>query len=88
MDISNLDNLAKKLADAALTILVRTCREETAAASHDELEAACAAMRAMSAHVIDQMLDDVRIAPWAAENAFRCAALDLAQVGIATLRKV
>ena len=87
MDISNLDTLAKKLADAALTALVRTCREEVASATRDELEAACAAMRAKSPGVIDQMLDDVRIAPWAAENAFRCAALDLAQVGIATLRK-
>ena len=87
MDISNLDTLAKKLADAALTVLVRTCREEVANASRDELETACVAMRAKSARVIDQMLDDVRIAPWAAENAFRCAALDLAQVGIATLRK-
>ncbi|MBS1941696.1 MAG: hypothetical protein JST38_12550 [Bacteroidetes bacterium] len=88
MDTANLDTLANKLADAALTILVRTCRKETAAASHDDLEAACAAMRAKSKQVMDQLLDDVRIAPWAAENAFRCAALDLAQAGIATLRKV
>ncbi|GGH54846.1 hypothetical protein GCM10010975_11810 [Comamonas phosphati] len=87
MDTTNLDTLAKKLADAALTVLVRTCREEVSAASRDELDAACAAMRAKSSTVIDQMLDDVRIAPWAAENAFRCAALDLAQVGIVTLRK-
>ena len=87
MDTANLDTLAKKLADAALTILVCTCREETAAASHDDLEAACAAMRAKSKQVMDQLLDDVRVAPWAAENAFRCAALDLAQAGIATLRK-
>ncbi len=87
MDTANLDTMAKKLADAALTILVRTCREETAAASHDDLEAACAAMRAKSKQVMDQLLDDARIAPWAAENAFRCAALDLAQAGIATLRK-
>jgi len=87
MDTANLDTMAKKLADTALTILVRTCREETAAASHDDLEAACAAMRAKSKQVMDQLLDDVRIAPWAAENAFRCAALDLAQAGIATLRK-
>ncbi len=87
MDTANLDTLVKKLADAALTILVRTCREETTAASHDDLEAACAAMRAKSKQVLDQLLDDVRIAPWAAENAFRCAALDLAQAGIATLRK-
>ena len=87
MYADKLDTLGKKLADAALTILVRTCREETAAASHDDLEAACAAMRAKSKQVMDQLLDDVRIAPWAAENAFRCAALDLARAGIATLRK-
>ena len=86
MDISNLDTLAKKLADAALTVLVRTCREEVSTANRDDLEIACAAMRAKSATVIDQMLEDVRIAPWAAENAFRCAALDLAQIGIAALR--
>ncbi|MFN4342889.1 MAG: hypothetical protein ACK4FE_12780 [Azonexus sp.] len=86
MDTTDLDTLAKKLADAALTVLVRTCREEVATASRDELEAACAAMRAKSAQVIDAMLEDVRIAPWAAENAFRCAALELAQEGIASLR--
>lgn len=86
MNTTNLDTLATKLAEAALTVLVRTCRQEVAAASHDDLEAACAAMRAKSACVIDQMLDDVRVAPWAAENAFRCAALDLAQEGIASLR--
>jgi hypothetical protein len=35
---------------------VRTCREETAAASHDDLEAACAAMRAKSKQVMDQLV--------------------------------
>jgi len=43
-------------------------------------------MRAQSAQVIDWMLEDVRIAPWAAENAFRCAALDLAHAGIQVLK--
>lgn len=86
MNTTNLDTLATTLAEAALTVLVRTCRQEVAAASHDALEAACAAMRAKSREVMEQLLDDVRVAPWAAENAFRCAALDLAHEGIASLR--
>ncbi len=47
------DLLATKLAEAALTVLVRTCRKEVAAASRDELEAACVAMRAKARPVID-----------------------------------
>ena len=82
------DLLATKLAEAALTLLVRTCRKEVAAASHAELDAACAAMRAKARPVIDQLLDDARAAPWVAEAAFHAAALELAQAGIAVLRKV
>ena len=53
----------------------------------DELEAACVAMRAQARPVIDRLLDDARAAPWVAEAAFHAAALDLAQAGIAVLRK-
>lgn len=81
------DTLATKLAEAALTVLVRTCRQEVTAVSRDELEAACAAMRAKSRQVMEQLLDDARAAPWVAEAAFHAAALDLAQAGIAALRK-
>lgn len=81
------DALATKLAEAALTVLVRTCRKEVAAASRDELEVACAAMRAKSRAVMEQLLDDARAAPWVAEAAFHAAALDLALTGIAALRK-
>lgn len=81
------EELGNKLAEAALTVLVRTCRKEVAAASRDELEAACAAMRAQARQVIDRLLDDARAAPWVAEAAFHAAALDLAQAGIAVLRK-
>lgn len=81
------DTLATKLAEAALTVLVRTCRQEVAVATPDELDAACAAMRAKSRAVMEQLLDDARAAPWLAEAAFRAAALDLAQAGIAVLRK-
>lgn len=83
----SLDTLGHKLAEAALTVLVRTCRKEVAAASRDELEAACVAMRAQARPVIDRLLDDARAAPWVAEAAFHAAALDLAQAGIAVLRK-
>jgi hypothetical protein len=87
MNSTPSDALATKLAEAALTVLVRTCRQELAAASRDELEAACAAMRAKSRAVMGQLLDDARAAPWVAEAAFYAAALDLAQAGITTLRK-
>lgn len=87
MNTTSPDMLATKLAEAALTVLVRTCRHEVTAASRDELEAACAAMRAKSRAVMGQLLDDARDAPWVAEAAFHAAALDLAQAGIAALRK-
>jgi len=80
------DTLADKLAEAALTILVRTCRNEVAVASKDELETALAAMRARAKPVLSQLLNDAKAAPWIAEMAFQVAALDLAQAGIATLR--
>lgn len=87
MNTTSPDMLATKLAEAALTVLVRTCRQEVAAASSDELEAACAAMRAKSRQVMEQLLDDARAAPWVAEAAFHAAALELAQAGITQLRK-
>lgn len=80
------DTLAVKLAEAALTILVRACRKEVATASNAELETACASMRARARAVVDQLLDDARNAPWIAEAAFHAAALELAEAGIASLR--
>lgn len=81
----SLDTLGHKLGEAALTLLVRLY-PEVRQASSAQMDAACAAMRAQSAQVIDWMLEDVRIAPWAAENAFRCAALSLAHAGIQVLK--
>lgn len=86
MNTSNPDTLAVKLAEAALTVVVRACRKEVAAATHAELEAACASMRARAKTVVDQLLDDVREAPWIAEAAFSAAALELAEAGINSLR--
>ena len=82
----DLDTLAKVLANAAMTVLVRSCRKEVAVASHARLESACAAMRAKARPVLDQLLDDARAAPWVAEAAFAAAALELAQSGIAALK--
>lgn len=86
MNPSNMDTLAKALANAAMTVLVRSCRKEVAGASHARLETACAAMRAKARPVLDQLLDDARAAPWVAEAAFAAAALELAQTGIAALK--
>ena len=82
----DLDTLAKVLANAAMTVLVRSCLKEVAGSSHARLESACAAMRAKARPVLDQLLDDARAAPWVAEAAFAAAALELAQSGIAALK--
>lgn len=87
MNTAAPDTLSTKLAEAALTVLVRSCRQEVATASRDDLEAACAAMRAQARPVLDRLLDDARAVPWVAEAAFHAAALELAQAGIAVLRK-
>lgn len=81
----SLDTLGHKLGEAALTLLVRLY-PEVRQATPTQLDAACAAMRAQSAKVIDRLLDDARAAPWVAEAAFHAAALDLAHAGIQALK--
>jgi hypothetical protein len=87
MNTAAPETLATKLAEAALTVLVRTCRQAVAAATDETLEAVCAAIRAQAKPVVEQLLADAREAPWVAEAAFHAAALELAQAGIAVLRK-
>ena len=88
MSNTDLDTLGHKLAQAALTVLVRSCRQEIASAKQQQqLEDACAAMRIQSGRVIEQLLDDVRAAPWLGEQAFASATLTLAEAGIRVLRK-
>jgi hypothetical protein len=87
MDPTKIDALGTRLAQAAMTVVVRTCREQVARATHEELDAVCAAMRARSRPAIDRLIDDAKAAPWIAEAAFTAAALDLAQAGIAALRR-
>ena len=80
-----IDTLGKKLGDAALTLLVRLY-PEVRQASNVQLEAACAAMRAKSRAVVDELLDDARHAPSVAHLAFQTAALTLAHEGIRILK--
>lgn len=86
MDTNKLDTLGKKLADAALTLLVRLY-PAVRQASNAELEAACAAMRARSRSVLDELIDDARAAPGVAHFAFQSAALSLAHEGIRVLQE-
>ena len=74
MYADKLDTLGKKLADTALTLLVRLY-PEVRQASTTELDAACAAMRAKSRSVIDELIDDAKDAPGVAHIAFQTAAL-------------
>lgn len=85
MNTDKLDTLGEKLADAALTLLVRLY-PEVRTASAMELDAACAAMRAVSKSVIDTLIEDAREAPWMARIAFQTAALSLAHEGIQALQ--
>ena len=85
MYVDKLDTIGKKLADAALTMLVRLY-PEVRTASTTELDAACAAMRAKSKAVIDELIDDAKDAPGVAHIAFQTAALTLAHEGIQALK--
>jgi hypothetical protein len=80
-----IDILGKKLGEAALTLLVRLY-PDVRQASDAQLEAACAAMRAKSRAVIDELIDDAKDAPGVAHIAFQTAALTLAHEGIQTLK--
>jgi hypothetical protein len=81
-----IDALGKDLGNTALTMLVRLY-PGVRQASNDQLEAACAAMRAKSVTVIDELLEDARHAPFVAHLAFQTAALTLAQEGILVLKR-
>ena len=82
----SLDTLGHKLGEAALTLLVRLY-PEVRQATTTQLDAACAAMRARSRSVIDELIDDARAAPGVAHFAFQSAALSLAHEGIRVLQE-
>ena len=85
MYADKLDTLGQKLADAALTMLVRLY-PDVRTASTTELDADCAEMRAKSRAVIDELIDDAKDAPGVANIAFQTAALTLAHEGIQALK--
>lgn len=81
-----VEMLGVKLAEAAMTLMARTCRAELAVATDRQLEASCKAMRAKAREVVNQLLDDAREVPWMAQAAFAAATLDLASAGISALK--
>lgn len=85
MSEDKIDSLGEKLGNTALTLLVRLY-PEVRSASTEELDAACAAMRAKTRSVLDQLMDDVRDAPLVSHIAFHNAALTLAEEGIRSLK--
>ena len=87
MNTASIDTLGNKLGTAALTTLVRLC-PEVRTASTQQLDAACAAMRAKSKEAIDELLADAKAAPWMADAAFASAVLTLAHAGIKVMRGV
>ncbi len=81
----NIEKLGAGIANGALTALIRlypAIRE----ANEAQRERACAAMRAKTQEVVDQMLDDTTAAPWLAKPNLELAILTLAQEGIRVLR--
>ena len=81
----SIERLGAGIATGALTTLVRLYP-----AIHDADEAqrerACAAMRAKTREVVDQLLDDTKAAPWLATPSLQLAILSLAQEGIKVLK--
>lgn len=72
--------LGERVAESAMTTFA-TLHPEGRHATEAELDAVTEAMREASRHVIDQMLKDIKDAPWLAEQAFTVAILEIVQAG-------
>lgn len=83
--MTNIDALGQQIATAAMRTLIRIC-PETRQASSERLDAACAAMRAASPAVIDQLLANAKEAPWITSVAATDAALTIALAGAEAIR--
>ena len=68
MNTAPIDELGHKLGQAALTALARIC-PEVRSASNEQLELACAVMRAKSKQVVEDLLADAQGAPWIADSS-------------------
>ena len=84
MNLSNVDATAYRLSSMAMQVVAR--HPGIGQANHDTLESIVHAMRKSAPRIIDQMLDDMRDAPWTSQVAFSAAALEIAQAGLAVLR--
>jgi len=79
------DSLGLSLANDALTLLVRLYPAVRTAADED-LDSACAAMRAKVQSVVDTFVRDAHGAPTLATAAYQTAAMTLAMEGIRSLQ--
>jgi len=79
------DSLGLSLANDALTLLVRLYPAVRTAADED-LDSACAAMRAQIPSVVGTFLADAREAPTLGTAAYQTAAMTLAMEGIRSLQ--
>jgi hypothetical protein len=86
MKSGKLDSLGERIAEAALTAFVRLCPEAREAAP-EQLEPALAAMRAASPKVMDELMDNLKEAPWIAEQAGQLAVMTLAEAGVKAFRQ-
>jgi hypothetical protein len=78
--------LGAKLGEAALTAFVRLC-PEAAKASNSQLEYALQAMHAQSQPTVEELMDDLREAPWIAEWAWLNAVMSLVAEGTRAFRE-
>ena len=81
----SIERLGAGIANGALTALVRLY-PAIGEANEGQRERACAAMRAKTREVVDQLLDDTKAAPWLATPSLQLAILTLAQEGIRVLK--
>ena len=86
-DFQEIEALGTKLGQAALSAFVQLC-PEVHAATPEQLEAACAAMRAKGSDAYDQLIQDAKDAPWMAQIAFNTAVLTLAHEGVKVMRDI
>lgn len=86
-DFQEIEALGTKLGQAALSTFLQLCPEVRTAAS-EQLEAACAAMRAKGSDAYDQLIKDAKDAPLMAQIAFNTAVLTLAHEGVKVMRGI
>ena len=85
MNKNAIDTLGKKLGNAALSLLIQNYPEVRRVGT-EELDAACAAMRAKARSTVDELLTAAESAPGVSHIAFQSAALGLAHEGIRALK--